>query len=163
MTLADLSSLGSFISGIAVLVSLIYLSLQVRQNTKHTRALIFQGGASRATSNFLALASSDLATATVVGNGETGTPDEVRRRQFISICQSFYVNWDDIFSQHEEGLISDDRFERFRWALVVQLKQDPGIRKFIAETWLSDPSSDFKFHTFLRDAIANAEAATAPD
>ena len=33
MTLSDLASIGSFISGIAVLISLIYLSFQIRQNT----------------------------------------------------------------------------------------------------------------------------------
>jgi hypothetical protein len=134
MSLSDLAAIGSFISAVAVLVSLIYLSLQVRQNTKHTRALIFQGSASRATNNYLFMAGSDLATATVIGNGEAGTPDEVRRRQFISICQAFYVNWDDTFAQHGEGLISDDQFDRLTWGLVVQLRLDPGIRKFISET-----------------------------
>ena len=34
MTLSDLASIGSLISGIAVLISLIYLSLQVRQAEK---------------------------------------------------------------------------------------------------------------------------------
>jgi hypothetical protein len=37
MSLADLASLGSFISGIAVLVSLVYLAQQIRQSTKHSR------------------------------------------------------------------------------------------------------------------------------
>src|SRR5476651_1123571 len=40
MTLADLSSLGSFISGVAVLISLIYLGLQVRQNTMAHRVTV---------------------------------------------------------------------------------------------------------------------------
>ena len=34
MSLSDLASLGSFVSGVAVLVSLIYLALQVRQPKK---------------------------------------------------------------------------------------------------------------------------------
>jgi hypothetical protein len=38
MSLSDLASLGSFISGAAVLVSLIYLAIQVRQNTRNVRA-----------------------------------------------------------------------------------------------------------------------------
>jgi len=42
MTLSDLASIGSLVSGIAVLVSLAYLAQQTRQNSKHTRALIQQ-------------------------------------------------------------------------------------------------------------------------
>ena len=38
MTIADLGSLGEFISSIVVLATLIYLALQVRQNTSATRA-----------------------------------------------------------------------------------------------------------------------------
>lgn len=40
MTLSDLASLGILISSVAVLVSLTYLAYQIRQSTKHTRALI---------------------------------------------------------------------------------------------------------------------------
>ena len=47
MTLTDLASLGSFVSAVAVVISLIYLALQVRQNTRHSQALIQQGRAAR--------------------------------------------------------------------------------------------------------------------
>ena len=43
MSLADLASIGSFISGIVVLVSLVYLGLQVRQAKFHQQAAIRQG------------------------------------------------------------------------------------------------------------------------
>jgi hypothetical protein len=45
MNLSDLAAIGSLVSGIAVLVSLVYLAQQTRQNSKHTRALIQQGRA----------------------------------------------------------------------------------------------------------------------
>ena len=38
MTLSDLGSLGEAIGGVAVLISLIYLAVQIRHNTKATRA-----------------------------------------------------------------------------------------------------------------------------
>ena len=47
MSLSDLAAIGSLISGVAVLISLIYLARQMRQNTKHTRALIQQGRVER--------------------------------------------------------------------------------------------------------------------
>jgi hypothetical protein len=42
VTLADLAALGSFISGIGVIASLIYLGLQIRQNTLTHRATAYQ-------------------------------------------------------------------------------------------------------------------------
>ena len=42
MNLSDLSSIASLVSGIAVVVSLVYLAQQIRQNTKHSQALIQQ-------------------------------------------------------------------------------------------------------------------------
>ena len=63
MSLSDLASIGSFVSGIAVLASLIYLSLQVSQNTKHSRALIQQGRVTGITTNYLTMADADLAAA----------------------------------------------------------------------------------------------------
>jgi len=42
MTLADLSNLGSFVSGLAVLASLIFVGMQLRQNTQAVRAAASQ-------------------------------------------------------------------------------------------------------------------------
>ena len=38
MTLSDLGSIGELIGGVAVVVSLIYVALQIRQNTRAIRA-----------------------------------------------------------------------------------------------------------------------------
>ena len=43
MTLSDISSIVGVISGLAVLASLVYLSLQVRQTERNQRALMNQG------------------------------------------------------------------------------------------------------------------------
>lgn len=40
MTLSDFAAIGSFVSGGAVLVSLVYLSLQVRQTERNQQASI---------------------------------------------------------------------------------------------------------------------------
>ena len=47
MKLSDLASIGSLISSAAVLISLVYLALQIRQAERNQRALIHQGRASR--------------------------------------------------------------------------------------------------------------------
>jgi hypothetical protein len=45
MSLTDLASIGSLVSGVAVLVSLIYLSLQVKQAERNQQASIRLGPA----------------------------------------------------------------------------------------------------------------------
>ena len=47
MTLSDLASIGSLISGVAVLISLIYLALQVRQSDRNQRTLLQQTASTR--------------------------------------------------------------------------------------------------------------------
>ena len=42
MTIQNLGSLGEFIAAIATLVTLVYLALQIRQNTKTVRSTAFQ-------------------------------------------------------------------------------------------------------------------------
>jgi hypothetical protein len=47
MSLSDLASLGSFVSGVAVLVSLIYVAIQIRQTERNQRTLLQQGTSTR--------------------------------------------------------------------------------------------------------------------
>lgn len=47
MSLSDLAAIGSLVSSLAVLMSLVYLSLQMRQTDKNQRALMNQGTVTR--------------------------------------------------------------------------------------------------------------------
>ncbi len=153
MSFADLASIGSLISGIAVLVSLIYLSLETRQNTKHTRALLFQGSAELAMAQRLAWAERDLVSATIVGNGGTPTPDAIRQYQFGIVCSSLYISWDDFFAQYDEGLVSDEHYDRIRRGFSWTLTTNPGVREFMQRVSSETFSSDNKFHRFLRTVV----------
>ena len=62
MSLMDLASIGSFMSGVAVVVSLVYLALQVRQAQKNQRALMQQGRAARICDLLLRLSEPSMAS-----------------------------------------------------------------------------------------------------
>jgi hypothetical protein len=49
MSLSDLAALGSFISGIAVVISFVFLGLQIRQADKNQKEMLASDWASRAT------------------------------------------------------------------------------------------------------------------
>ncbi len=81
MTLSDLASLGSFVSGAAVLISLVFLyfqirqvNAQVRQAERNQRALLQQGRAGRAADTNFEMARSN-------GASEPGGARRQRRHQ----------------------------------------------------------------------------------
>jgi hypothetical protein len=129
MNLSDLASVGSFVSGVAVLASLVYLSLQIRQNTKHSRALIQQGRAARICESLTHLAEFDWSDG--MDACLAGTPGVNPRdlRRFIFIVRTFFVSAEDSFLQHQEGLMDRQVFEAFESFLQSSLNASPGFRK----------------------------------
>ena len=129
MSLSDFASLMTAISGIAVTVSLIYLAIQTRQNVKHTRALIHQGASARTTSIILTNQGAEPCAAWLEGNGEKSTPEAVRKVQFFLMCQCSLTALEDIFSQHNDGLMQDEAFAR-NCHIHRGLLTEPGYRAY---------------------------------
>ena len=159
MSLSDLSSVASVIIGVAVLASLVYLSLQIRQNAEHARALIQQGRIDRIASQQLRLADADLSSAWLVANGVAATPQAVQQRQFQQQCIAYYIGWDDTLSQYDEGLVSEEQFVRFRQQMVGMFRASPAIRTFFDGSPLMDGSD--RLQTFVRELLAKADPMTA--
>jgi len=127
MTLSDLASIGSLISGVAVLISLVYLGLQMRQSARHSQALIQQGRASRTMEILTRWAEfdwSDGMDACVSGSPDV-SPRDLRR--FISLMRAYFVNYEDSFIQHSEGLLEGAAFANVEAALRTTMT-GPGHR-----------------------------------
>ena len=129
MTLSDLASFGSFISGVAVVASLIYLAVQIQQNTRHTRALIHQGSAARTNSIMMGLMPADFCAAWIEGNYANATPELIKQRQFFYHCLTALNAMEDHHLQHKDGLLSQEQYARgcdnFR-----RLLMEPGFRDY---------------------------------
>jgi len=167
MSLSDLAALGGFVSGLGVLVSLVFLyfqlrqlNFQARQNVRHTQALIFQGGGARASSQMLTMTDADLVAASIIGNGGVVTPEAIKAQQFRLLWHTHYITWDDNHSQHEDGLISDAAFARLRAIMVENLKANPGYVPMYLE-FARDYAPDSSFHRFVRDVCSEASAPPA--
>ena len=82
MSLSDLASIGSLVSGVAILVSLIYLAIQVRQAEKNQRAVLNQGYITRVADYLRWYAESpinELRTRVIAGD-TSFTAEELLRR-----------------------------------------------------------------------------------
>jgi hypothetical protein len=104
MSLEQVFYLSQSIASIAVVGSLIYLSLQVRGADRSQRAIMQQGRADRASKASLTVANLELARVWQKGmDGDpTLTRDEVT--QWILLCRSAFLSGEDSFLQHKAEL-----------------------------------------------------------
>jgi len=127
MSLADLASIASVVSGIAVLVSLVYLGVQTRQNVKHSQALIQQGRAQRTFELLIRWGEFDWNEGMMKcanGAGDVSTTDV---RRFISLMRAFFVNYEDSYLQHAQGLLAGAAFDNVETAFRASMT-NPGHR-----------------------------------
>lgn len=175
MNLSDLASLGSFISGIAVVISLIYLALQIRHAQKTQRALMHQARTERLVNAAMASMQPEIAdvVAKMVHGGEM-TPREVLQAYYYMRVQVCVV--EDALWQHDAGFLDKESrdtavlnlqrvllFPAARTAWLMQRPQlAPAIRdridKLVAGS-LADKTWDFAAD--YEAARAQAKAALA--
>jgi hypothetical protein len=124
MALSDLASLGSFVSGVAVLVSLVFLyfqlrqlSAQVLQTEKYQQTLVKQARTSRVMEVNARLTDPGFAELNlrVMTNAKNLTLAEWSR--FNAHARAVFQNGEDTYSQYRRGLLHVDDFQGFVRAL----------------------------------------------
>lgn len=139
MSLSGIETIANEVSRWAVLVSLVYVAIQTRQNVRHTRALIQQGTTARTTNILLGLMDAETVSVWIEGNGAKPTPELIRQRQFHYHCGVAMIAMEDYFSQHELGLLSDEQFARGSETFRDRLRE-PGLRAY----WLQQRETMIK-------------------
>jgi hypothetical protein len=117
MSLSDLASIGSLVSGVAVLVSLVLLFFQLRQLDRQVQQTALNQQASIRHSRVtravdIQLARADPGVADAFRRGMEN-PDEITQTelgQFLSLCRANFFHVEDAFYQHEERLLNEDAF-----------------------------------------------------
>lgn len=157
MSLSDLASLGSFVSGFAVLISLIYLALQVKQTKRNQQIAIRHSRATRIVELQLALADPGVAGAWLRGSASPQGLTQTELAQFMNLCRALFFHFEDSFYQREEGLLNDDA-----WQTVVAgarlSARSPGWR---AAWKMARPNFGGRFRDFLDGVVADS-AVEAP-
>lgn len=158
MTFSDLAALGGFVSGLAVLASLAYLNVQVRQSTKHSRAVIQQARAARMFDQAWRFAESDYgATMVPFVEGKISADVESFSR-FQSRFRASMYSAEDTFFQYREGLLHADAFVTFERAIVSAM-QLPGFRRM----WkLLRTEYGPGFQEFMDGIVVKADAVSGP-
>lgn len=155
MPLADIASIASIISSIAVAVSLIYLGVQAHQNVKHARASIQAGRVDRIMNQMIGFSDTDKCAAYLAGNGLDPTPQAIRERQFSMQCMAQIATMLDVFTQYGDGLLSEEQY-RGVCGTYRQWLREPGFRAYTLKRDFRG-EGQLKFGAFVRTLLGNDE------
>ncbi len=150
-----LGNYGEFVGSIAIVITLIYLAIQVRQNTRMMRASIRQARSDSVVHLYSLGATSELAEIIQKENsGEALTVLEEERMTMWNIC--IWRQQQTIFFQAQDGLLDVQTGDE-QSAIVRTLMQYPSARRF----WADQKSSfDSRFVAWVDGAIGNLRAGS---
>ncbi len=132
VTLQDLGSIGEFIAAIATLVTLVYLALQIRQNTRTVRTSTYQAvlDSSRSDTELL-LAHPHLERIYRLGRRDPTELTGEERPVFRMLLGQLLLNYEIMFLQYQQGILDED-FWRGRQEGLRALLTQPGVRHWWA-------------------------------
>jgi hypothetical protein len=112
MTLSDLAAVGGFISGIAVLVSLIYLSVQVKQAEQNQKAMMQQARTDRSIDLNMAIVRDPIIVELVLkarDPSKTFNFEDISR--YVAFQRAIFLNGENTYYQHRHGMMHEDAYK----------------------------------------------------
>lgn len=113
MSRSDFASVGNNIGALAVVISLVYLGLQIRQNTRHAQAVIQESRSSLLCDHSMRIADSHALDAFMRGMAGDTNLTPVEQAQFIFLCRSMFLVSEDHSLQNRVGLLTRDAWNTF--------------------------------------------------
>ncbi|HEY5105331.1 MAG TPA: hypothetical protein VII73_01020 [Caulobacteraceae bacterium] len=159
MSLSDLASIGNFISGVAVVITLIFLLAQTRQTNRNQKALMQSERSTRSVAMILKV--TDARQSEIVERAERGdlslTPAEIR--SYFSLCGAFYGNYEDSFLQFKSGTLDRDSWN-IDLAALKQFASLPSAR--VAWTFVRSFSGG-PYKEFVDKLMLESKGVPPPD
>ena len=155
MNLQDLTQAAAIVSSLAVVVSLIYASVQLRHNTRALMATTYNA----VTSNSLALLSP------MTGSPEFSEflhhahaqPDALmpaERMRFDAVMLTVFRHWDNLYYQFRSGTLDPEMWDIYERTLTRWLAQESWANRFLDN---ADSCSD-SLRALLHDRLARRGA-----
>lgn len=128
ITIQDLGSIGELLAAMATIATLVYLAMQIRQNTEAVRIQTYQAimDSSNRLGDSLAEQNVDAIYRKGRKSPDSCTPQEMA--QFMLIAGQVVNLYEGLYLHHQSGAIDDDFFEN-RWKTFCNFMQQPGFRR----------------------------------
>ena len=127
MSLSDLAAIGSLVSGIAVLISLVYLSIQIRQSARNQQATIQHQRAALVQDISRQGSAADMMEISMRGGAGDSTLDPIQSARYAQFSLQCLWLYEEYFYQHREGMLGASGWATNQRRLKLQLSQ-PGFR-----------------------------------
>lgn len=139
---------------LAVVASLIFVGLQVRQNTKATQATALQKNADYWLAYFTLLA--DQQVSELYSKGALGRVELEggQFNQFFFLCRATFMGCENQHHQYLLGLLDDDAYRGYEATIREQIAAFPGVRamwKLVRHTYGAE------FVKFFDKQVASSE------
>ncbi len=140
-----LGNYGEFVGAIAIVVTLIYLAVQIRQNTASSQAAS-RDWVSRSTIDLQVALFKDNETALTFQTG-LANPDGLGESawRFELMIYAVFENFDAAFAQWKRGVFSDEDWEKMRITIGQMIGQSGAQRSWEAglKRLMSQPFQDY--------------------
>lgn len=129
MTISDIGSIGEAVGAIAVVVSLFYLAVQVRQNTRATRAATFKDVNDAWQGVMLELSQPESARVFSQGCLDPSKLQGADLIRFFFQTRTFFRRYEHDFHQQSTGSLEADAWQGYVVSLKRDLLRSPGIQR----------------------------------
>jgi len=152
MTLQDWGALGELVGGVAIIVSLIYVGLQIRQGTQASRAATLQSFSAQYADLIMQITREDFRDIFWRGVGGLENLQKSEIAAFMAFLASIMRTFESFFFQKKEGLFDDRLFDA--WMVqCIDLFGGKGGREY----WeLRKHQFSTEFVEYLDQQFANA-------
>lgn len=146
-----IGAIGEVVAAIGVIVSLVYLAAQIKQNTRASRAsTIQQWAVTSSTEKQSVIGDAEFAKLLVAGGSDTANFNEAEKVQFRLYWLQVFNTFEFLFLQRHLGTIDqvffEDKLPAYRALLAL-----PGVRAF----WDDNAALNFdrRFRAFVEQEI----------
>lgn len=132
MGLQDLGNIGEFVAALATVATLVYLAIQIRQNTTTVRANSHHAG-STAWSDLVTRLAADATLSEIYYSGRFA-PDSLSRqdaRRFDMLVDAMLAQIENFYIQYRNGQLPRSNQDRFARILAAQFRT-PGVQRYWA-------------------------------
>lgn len=152
MNLEAVGHIGEAVGAAAVVVSLVYLMIQLRQNTRSIRSATYQSVVETAAAcNRTIAGDKSLARIMRLAASDASQLDEDERMQFTFLCIQFFDIFENLYLQHLHGTLDDDYWTSRRGSFSGLLAS-PGF----SDRWKSARHSySSRFREFVEAELAS--------
>ena len=167
--LEDLGNIGDFLGGIGVVVTLIYLALQIRQNssqlaqnTKAVQSNAYQAITQNHNSyNEWFVPHRNLAELLIKANTDPNSVDDVDQLRLSGMSSSMFRNFENLHEQFRAGLVTEAQWLGWSRLLTGMLTMNSSHRNFWSRGGNDLYTPDFQH--FINGEISSIEETRSMD